>query len=91
MWDKDTVESFLNNFGDGVRPTVGLNPSCYVCGEFECEGSHFSSGCYFCGDMNSQEMYVYHWRDENGDIQHEDDCCGSCYQYIANGTTPNEE
>lgn len=60
----------------------------WTLGEVCDEGSFSHWGCGICGTTLGGTRFVWHWVDENDEIQHEDDCCIDCAMYLANGEEP---
>ena len=54
------------------------------------EGGFSRNGCGICGTSLGITVYSWHWIDEDGNIQHESDCCEDCLMYINNGDVPEQ-
>jgi len=63
----------------------------YTYGEYVGDEGGFSwSPCGICGSSLGGDRYVWHWLDENNEMNHENDGCTDCLQYISNGDEPEE-
>lgn len=59
-------------------------------GEVEYFADFDSCSCGICGSSLGGNRHVWHWVDDQDEIQHEDDACTDCVMYLANGDEPEE-
>ena len=71
-----------------IAPSSGLCPGCEECEDASDEGSFSWSGCGICNSTLGGDRYVWHYLDEDGEVQHERDACFDCVMYMSNGDDP---
>jgi len=59
-------------------------------GNYPDEGSFSRNGCGICNSSLGGTLYLWHWIDAKGVIQHAEDACTDCVVFLANGDEPDE-